>query len=433
MTPQSNLMILAAIDSQRETELRTLLASMNREPGIVDPLNPLIPFGNFERLHFGRILILDDQTLDDIKVYGLPRVNYPKYLAMLFDFDGSLEAFFRELVQRAGDGLRRIFSHCQGYAPGADLLAWMKARNMSAAAAYVNWIGRTVQQVREEEALRQSLETYIQKNSTSLNTTQPRQIRDTLRAFVAAEQQSGRITLTPPAPTPVAWKFRNLINLAGIPLLLLVVSPLLLLYLPFFLIQLRVDERSDPEIAPRVDPTHANLLASLEDHDVTNQFSAMGSLKPGLFRRLTVSFALVIIDYTARHIFNRGRLGRVTTIQFARWVSLDGGKRLIFASNYDGSLESYMDDFINKVAFGLNVVFSNGIGYPRTNWLILDGAKDEQKFKDFLRRHQMPTQVWYNAYPGLTALDRKRNSLIRDGLRRSSMTDSAIKEWVQLF
>ncbi|MGC2548312.1 MAG: hypothetical protein WA426_20900, partial [Silvibacterium sp.] len=68
MTPQSNLMILAAIDSQRETELRMLLASMNREPGIVDPLNPLIPFGKFERLHFGRILILDDQTLDDIKV-----------------------------------------------------------------------------------------------------------------------------------------------------------------------------------------------------------------------------------------------------------------------------------------------------------------------------------------------------------------------------
>ena len=40
-----------------------------------------------------------------------------------------------------------------------------------------------------------------------------------------------------------------------------------------------------------------------------------------------------------------------------------------------------MDDFINKVGFGLNVVFGNGVGYPTTNWLILDGAKDEQKFK----------------------------------------------------
>ena len=40
-----------------------------------------------------------------------------------------------------------------------------------------------------------------------------------------------------------------------------------------------------------------------------------------------------------------------------------------------------MDDFINKVGFGLNVVFSNGIGYPRTNWLIFDGCADELKYQ----------------------------------------------------
>jgi len=91
-----------------------------------------------------------------------------------------------------------------------------------------------------------------------------------------------------------------------------------------------------------------------------------------------------------------------------------------------------MDDFINKVFFGLNVVFSNGIGYPRTRWLILDGARDEQTFKNYLRRHQMPTQVWYNAYPGLTAHDKHRNALIRGGLENESMTDSEIQEWLGL-
>jgi len=49
--------------------------------------------------------------------------------------------------------------------------------------------------------------------------------------------------------------------------------------------------------------------------------------------------------------------------------------KVFFASNYDGSDESYMDDFINKVAYGLNLVFSNGIGYPRTNFLLSGGAK----------------------------------------------------------
>ena len=51
-------------------------------------------------------------------------------------------------------------------------------------------------------------------------------------------------------------------------------------------------------------------------------------------------------------------------------------------------MESYMDDFIDKVAFGLNAVFSNGVDYPQTNWLLLDGAKDELAFKDLLRANR---------------------------------------------
>jgi hypothetical protein len=125
---------------------------------------------------------------------------------------------------------------------------------------------------------------------------------------------------------------------------------------------------------------HVKKLAALEDHDVTNQFSALGAVKPGLFRRWTVTFFVWVLNYGARHIFNHGYLTRVKSIHFARWVFLDDKRLLFFASNYDGSLESYMDDFINKVAWGLNLVFSNGVGYPRTRWLILDGAKDEQKF-----------------------------------------------------
>ena len=112
------------------------------------------------------------------------------------------------------------------------------------------------------------------------------------------------------------------------------------------------------------------------------------------------AFSSWLLDYTARHVYRRGYLTRVQTIHFARWVLLDEGKRLFFASNYDGSVESYMDDFINKVAWGINLVFSNGVGFPRTTWLLKGGARFEQKYKRFLRRHQLPTAVWYNAYPG---------------------------------
>jgi hypothetical protein len=432
MTPQSSFMILAPIDPQHEADLRRLLDSMNHRPGLVDPMNSLVPFGKVEQLHFARIVILDDQTLDDIMVYDLPRIEYPRYLAFLGDVDGPANLFLQDLVERAGDGLRRIFSHCQGYIADVDLFTWMKTKNVSPAANYVNWVGRTVRQVREEEDLRQSLEKFIQDNSSLLHGKQPRQVRETLRDFIAGEQKAGRVHLTPAATAPLGWRIRNLLHLVGIPIFLLIFLPLLLLYLPFFLIQLRRREKSDPVIAPRVDPVHANLLASQEDQDVTNQFSVIGGLKPGLFRLITIMGVLLALDYTARHIFNRGRLARVTTIHFARWVFLDDRKRVFFASNYDGSLESYMDDFINKVSFGLNVVFSNGISYPQTNWLLLDGARDEQKFKNVLRRHQMPTQVWYNAHPGLTALNRRQNALIRQGLEQSSMNDSEIRTWLQL-
>jgi hypothetical protein len=95
---------------------------------------------------------------------------------------------------------------------------------------------------------------------------------------------------------------------------------------------------------------------------------------------------------------------------------IDKGQRILFLSNYDGSLESYMDDFINKVAWGLNAVFSNGVGYPKTNWLVLEGANDEQAFKAFLQKHQIPTQAWYTAYGWLTARNIDNNTRLRAGL-----------------
>jgi hypothetical protein len=433
MTPQSNFMIVAPIAAQRLAELRQLLAGMNRAPGVVDPANALVPFGRLDRLHFARIVILDDQTRDDIKVYGLEPTTYPLYLAFLGDFDGDPDTFLSDAMRQAGNGLRQIFSCCVDFQSDADLLGWMRARNRKPDTIYVNWIGRTVQQVREESSLYDSLQNYLQDNRVAIAVMQPGQVRDVLKQFVAAELQAGRLTLTPTEPTPLSWQIHNLLHLIGVPFVLLLLTPFLLLYAPFFIFQLRRRERSDQEIVPRVNAQHASQLAKLEDHDVTNQFSAFGAIKPGVFRRWTLVFFLWAINYTTRHIYNRGRLARVNTIHFARWVFLDSKRRLFFASNYDGSLDSYMDDFINKVAFGLNLVFSNGIGYPTTNWLILHGAKDEQKFKDYIRRHELATEVWYNAHPGLTALDLQRNTLIHQGLQKETMTPAEVQQWLRLF
>src|SRR5437764_3279199 len=432
MTPQSSFMVVAPVDAKRENELRELLASMNDAPGRANPDNALIPFGEFEMLHFARLLIVDDKTLDDIRAHGLARRTYPLYLAFLGDVDGDADDFLRLLATHAGSGLREIFSCCDDFSPDGDLAEWMARHRRRSSADYVNWKGRTVQSVREDAALREALERHADDHERELAGLPAQQIHARLRQFIDTERAAGRVTLTAERPTPLRWWIANVLHLIGVPLLLLLFSPLLIIVGLVFLIRLRRLEKTDPEMCFRVDQAHSDALAALEDHDASNQFSALGAVKPGVVRLWTVTFVLIIIDWAARHLYARGRLARVRTIHFARWVWIDPNKRILFLSNYDGSLESYMDDFINKVGFGLNVVFSNGIGYPRANWLVLDGCKDERKFKEYLRRHQLPTQVWYAAYRDLTAVDLERNGRIRQGIERSSMSEAKAREWVSL-
>jgi hypothetical protein len=308
----------------------------------------------------------------------------------------------------------------------------MKQHDAPAIAVYVNWRGRTVRQIREEAALYDVLENYVDRNHATLHGLRPREVHDKLRALVNAEQSAGRLTLSREGPTPIGWQIKNLLHMIGFPLLGLLLSPVLLVAAPFYIFALRRLEKTDPVVCPTADQKHSEKLSSFEDHDVTNQFSAMGSLKPGLVRLLTTSVVLKTVNYGARHITRPGRRGRIRSIHFARWVFVAGRERMIFFSNYDGSVESYMDDFINKTGFGLNASFSNGIGYPRTNWLVLDGCIDERNYKEYLRRHTLPSQVWYKAYPGLSAVDLERNTRIRQGLEMSSITDEQARAWVAL-
>jgi len=432
MTPQSGFMILAPINRLRETELRGLLASMNDAPGRVNADNALLPFREFDTLHFARFVILDDKTVEDVRVYGMPIRTYPLYLAFLGDTDDDVDVFLGKLVKRAGKGLASIFSCCEGFTGDADLVEWMKARNTSAIASYVNGRGRTLRRVREEAALAEALEAYCRSHSAALTGIPPQEVWTTLRQFFEAEKSAGRLHLTDDDPTPIGWWIRNTLHLIGVPLLIVLALPLLIVIAPILLIRLRHLEKADVELCSRVDQAHADALSLLEDHDVTNQFNAMASRKPGLVRLWTLYAVLGTVDYAARHLVRPGRLGRIRTIHFARWVLLDGNERGVFFSNYDGTVESYMDDFINKAGFGLNASFSSAIGYPRTNWLVRDGCSDEQKYRNFLRRHTLPAQVWYKAYPGLTAIDLERNRRLREGLQSSSMSEQQTREWVTL-
>ncbi len=431
MTPQSHFTLVAPIAPGRETPLRALLAAMNRLPGWADPDNAVLPFGAIETLHYARLVVIDDAMQADLKLYGITPPALPASLVFLGDCDGPAADCLALLAQRAQAGLRQLFSHCEGFGATTDLLGWMHAHDRPVSVAYVSRLGRTVRQVREESALWRALATQVSRVPMGEAGEARRRCRE-LAEFVAAEQRAGRLTLTAEAPTPLGWRIANLAHAIGVPLIALLVLPLGIVALPFAIAALRRRETSDPEYCPRPDAAALRTLQDLEDHDLTNQFTAIGPVKPGRFRGGLLTLLLILIDYACRHVYHRGYLARVQTIHFARWVVLDDRSRVLFASNYDGGHEAYMDDFINKVGWGLNLVFSNGVGWPRTDWLVLGGARREPAFKRYQRRHQVPTQVWYKAYPGLTLSDIERAGRIRAGMADAPSSDARAIAWLGL-
>ena len=448
-------MVAAPIVRSGEADLRQLLRTMNSGPGRADPHNTLVPFGQFPTLHFARFVILKDATLDDLDVFG-PDAKFadaPVYLAFLGDCDGSADALLAEFADRAGEGLRQVFAYCEGFQPSGDLLQWLRSHSIRPGAAYVNWIGRTVRQIQEEaelhKVLARCLAEYLENRELAdRSKDQPRQIYDTLVHSVG----TCGLQLTPPGPTPLGWQIRRLCNIlaaaaaafvAILPVLTLSAGTALLIYLAAillvgvaaaaFIVCLRRHETTDADLQrPPSPPSDEHLLAlgAPDDHDVTNQYTALGSFRPGLFPRWTTTIVWWLVNLATPILYPRGNLGRIKTIHFARWVFLDGKRRGLFVSNYDGSAESYMDDFVNKVAFGLNLTFSQGVGYPRTHFLLGGGAALEQDFKNTQRRHSLAAEVWYKAYPGLSLADIARNARIRQGLECQTMTDTEIRRWL---
>jgi hypothetical protein len=431
MTPQDHFLVVAPIRAGQEPPLRALLHSMNAEPGVADPGNVIVPFARFERLHFVRLMLLDDALQADLRIHGVEPQRLPTCLAFLGDCDGPAETMLADLAERAGPGLARVFGHCEGFTSRADLLVWMRAHIRPSAASFVNWVGRSVRQIREESALQRALAARVPREPLATPGDAER-VRRELAAWVATEIGARRLALTPEPPTPLGWQIEKLAHALTVPLVGIVALPFLIVAAPFLAWLLRTRETQDPEFCPR--PLAADLatLQELEDRGITNQYTAIGAVKPGLFRRGLLTVLLVLTDYACKQIFTRGFLARVQTIHFAHWFFFNDKQRVVFVSNYDGSHQGYMDDFINKVGWGLNLLFSNGVGWPRTSWLVHGGSRIEQKFKYYQRRHQLPTQVWYKAYPGLALVELKRNHRIREGLEQATMSDAQALAWLRL-
>jgi hypothetical protein len=417
---QTAVTVLASLPAEHHDRAAAALADL------AGPDRTLLAFDRLVGLHFARLMLLDDAVSPSGTRVG-PSLLYTA------DLDGPADAHLQALADVSGPGLDRAFSCCTDYPTRPDpagRTAWLRAHRVPEAAFYVNTVGRGVSQVRAEARLREGLEAYLDEQRDGLVDLSPAQIHAVLRRHALTDPDL-RVGVVPARRPPLWWRARELAHLVAVPAVLLPLLPVIVLALPFVAVALLVHELRDVPDRQRPDPAAVERLRASEDHVAHNPFAAVGFLKPGLFRAALTRTVLFAISYTVRHVLNRGSLAGVKTIHFARWVYLSP-ERMVFLSTYDGSLESYMDDFIDKVAWGLNAIFSNGLGYPRTILLLWRGARDEEPFKNHLRNHQALNHVWWSAYEDLTAINVGSNAAIRRGLARRRMSDDEARDWLAL-
>src|ERR1700722_8143420 len=205
MTPQDHLILIAAVPDDRVVDLRAFLATLTLPglPGAGDPANMILPFGQFDTIHFARLLVLEDNTLDDRAVYpDLPKTD-PVYLCLMIDCDGDATELMARIAREC-PALRQAFAFCADFQAGGDLERWMAAHRVASAASYVNWVGRTAVQARQGATLKELLGEALPQ----VTTREPQAMLQALRAAVGPQ-----VSLTPIPPTPVAWRSANLFHL----------------------------------------------------------------------------------------------------------------------------------------------------------------------------------------------------------------------------
>ena len=183
-----------------------------------------------------------------------------------------------------------------------------------------------------------------------------------------------------------------------------------------------------------VQPDHSQVtqVTTRENEVVQNHFASIAEVKPGLLRRFVLKTVFAPSTCWPPSPRTREASPGSRRSTFARWVVVDGGRNLLFLSNYDGSWENYLDDFIDRASSGLTAIWSNTVGFPKTSFLVNGGARDELLFKILVRRSQMMSLVWYSAYPDSSTQNIQTNAAIREGLF-APMNADEVREWLKNF
>src|SRR4051794_16876672 len=161
------------------------------------------PFSRLPRVHFARLLLLEDiQDLDGRLI--------PASLVLESEVDSPLGGHVDDLVEREGATLDAAFGLCEGYpdAPGpAERRAYLLAHRLRPQARYVNAVGRTLEQTQRGEQLGGGTGGFPAAHRAAPRAA-ARGTRAAVRGFARDEPSLGGARGRAPAP-PLAHRLRE--------------------------------------------------------------------------------------------------------------------------------------------------------------------------------------------------------------------------------
>lgn len=309
--------------------------------------------------------------------------------------NGSKDQHFKDLARTFPDELDQILSLCEDY-PEEDKrneqsrIKALQNHFVKTPGFYVGSPNRTVEQIHNEAELHDAVRDYVKSKKGVWKTSR--------EAYEAIQEHLNKDPKWDWARKHYELPKKNWIMI--ILLLLLVVAILPFYLLAVVLIHFFYELRSKPYgiTVNQLPLEHLATLKDQEDIVYQNQLSQIFELKGGL-RKLFLKFMLWLTNLAAKYFFVEGQLMGTPTIHFARWVIIDGGKRFLFFSNFDGSFDEYLGDFVDNNGWGLNAIYGASKGYPKTFFVFGQGSYKILEFMGWGRKTQIPTQTWYSAYP----------------------------------
>lgn len=418
--PATKQHALTVVENLREGlgPIEGVIASMK---AIRDDVNRAL--SAVKTLHFGRFVLLPDEPGGE-----------PKRLAFESNHDGPLEVHLAEVAKALEPFEDRLFLW-KGFRKG-QLVGFAKDHALPASTFYLGHPGLSVGQILADDEVRDRLAALLDEMDAAddLDDKSAWQIREVLLAKLAEDGKPRTLGFVDRGlPVQPFTERKFYLTAFGVGLVALTLGlPGVLALLAVEARQRREDDTpgNEPKLItegdPRLDP-----IIDHEDRVTQNGLTHFVPIRPGVLRKKALSLVLWLIEQARQSIAYHGTLGGITSIHFARWVVLPDD-RVLFFSNYDGSWEAYLGDFVDKASIYLSAVWSNTKWFPKSYALVLKGAAQESAFKQWTRTFQVENQIWYSAYPHLTVQNVLDNARIREGAV-GTMTEEEARAWLALF